>query len=1073
MGYTENFNIAFFDFGDKLDSQINVQKEIDRFVLIDKQLFGLYSIFGNGVVSGWDIIVTSGLKVTVTSGIGIIQYLACQTTFPQDVIDLPPNDFFSLYAVIDGNTPTNRSINFKYSRVEIGENSIKLANITTGSNGVISVDTSVKILIDFKTFIEQQVNSHKHTGSPSKIQLDQETKGMLPGSNLDDLDASKISSGKIDIERLPKIDHNNLKNVGFLTHPQLETLVNSTTSNNEQLLGEISTVNFLKFIISEKYNNASIDEDFINELAIIPGISPDNFTDWEATTANVSLNTNCIGGIPPSININGNLNPNFQIVPVTWQSDSDFNNASVLSNLTVNNGVKISSDTISDLVIEDFEVVNKPIGFNGTIDETTSISASYDSTVAVQGGNSGKFNIKHSFIAKFRKTYETPLDWTNYNELNVYIRSYNTSHSAVYLKIYNSEDTELATYTLLLENEITTSENDGFLSKIFDITTIQNRSDISKLEIYTSNISSSDEVFFIDNIFVRNTSLYLPQGTMRLRYSSSNSVVFKMVEYISNIPIGTDLRLRVRVADDPISLMTKPFGTRLLNGDSFSYIGKEIDIEVTLYSNTDRTLSPEITWIQLQLLLESESSGFTVDTKNEWERGDYGNNINILTTDNDYINLKYSNIGNMYFLYQDTVNEINPDLIPEFGINGAKIPVSPEQAYNSIKGSPSRGFNGAKSVYRLGNSDYLIADTNNDRVVQVKSDGSFIRGYGCHNRDYDTVSYALTSVYNEKFGKLFITYSMEQVLALYDLSNVHITYGNNSITLSNNVDLIKTLDTDSVVKYDVNATTSVTDRIICIQLSDEHQKQINSTNEQIYVQIDSDSDLNNIECPKCDFLYYGRGAIVRPIFANRINDGKWMIANSHIFTGYDDLLSTDNGKKTISDLISKTISIINIEEETGLITVNNDLNIFDFTYNNIDFSDVTIGGIYPLEKDRLLISGLKKNINSTAPESVTGENDTIEDSERVKGYQGYVILLDKSSQRILFAYESPEGLFPSDIIENEDGLFIVAETSFIEQAGRIIKLDRFGNIISVISDGMYTRINDIRNLSNNHILIST
>jgi hypothetical protein len=52
-GATRKYGIAFFDFGDPLNSRINAQLEVDRFVLIDEQLFGLYSIFGDGVISGW------------------------------------------------------------------------------------------------------------------------------------------------------------------------------------------------------------------------------------------------------------------------------------------------------------------------------------------------------------------------------------------------------------------------------------------------------------------------------------------------------------------------------------------------------------------------------------------------------------------------------------------------------------------------------------------------------------------------------------------------------------------------------------------------------------------------------------------------------------------------------------------------------------------------------------------------------------------------------------------------------------------------------------------------------------
>ena len=50
MGQTKYYQMSFFDFGDNLSTPISVKKEIDRFVIIDKQLFGMYKIFGNGVI---------------------------------------------------------------------------------------------------------------------------------------------------------------------------------------------------------------------------------------------------------------------------------------------------------------------------------------------------------------------------------------------------------------------------------------------------------------------------------------------------------------------------------------------------------------------------------------------------------------------------------------------------------------------------------------------------------------------------------------------------------------------------------------------------------------------------------------------------------------------------------------------------------------------------------------------------------------------------------------------------------------------------------------------------------------
>jgi hypothetical protein len=84
-GFTNNFSLAYFDFGDKLDQPLNIQHEIQRFVLIDKQMFGLYNIFGNGVIQGWNVTPGSGLSIRISAGIGIINNYAVETEFIQRI----------------------------------------------------------------------------------------------------------------------------------------------------------------------------------------------------------------------------------------------------------------------------------------------------------------------------------------------------------------------------------------------------------------------------------------------------------------------------------------------------------------------------------------------------------------------------------------------------------------------------------------------------------------------------------------------------------------------------------------------------------------------------------------------------------------------------------------------------------------------------------------------------------------------------------------------------------------------------------------------------------------------------
>jgi hypothetical protein len=1092
-GASPKYGIAFFDFGDQLNSRVNVQLEVDRFVLIDEQLFGLYSVFGDGVISGWNL-TPSGNAVTVSPGVAIIKSLACETDFPDDVSDLPSNTTVKLYAIVTGDTPTNRTPKFEFTLTSIPPGAIPLATVTTNDTGVSSIDTSIRQVIGFQQIIDQEVARHHHTGSPTKIQLDVETRGLLPGSRIAPMDASVLQSGKVSISRISQINHNLLKNVGLLTHAQLDSLVGSIQRDNEQLLGEISSVNLMKAIAFQKYKDAQVDEFFVNELAMIPGVSPDDFIDWDNTTAQVNKSSQCISGLPPEL-INPGLNPgtsegDLSVVVVKWQTDADFNKASTLSNLVVQDGVFLLSDAVQNLVIDDFETVTTgPAGgYQGSLSETTNVSASYNSATASQGFFSGKFETKHSFHSTFKKSYAVAQDWSNYNELIVNVKSFSASHAAVYLRIDDSSGAAITTVTLLATDEITSIGNlatGGFAQKTFSLSGL-NLKNVGSVTIYTDNITTNDEVFYLDNIFLRNTDLLLPQGTLRLRYSATTPVIFRSIDFTVDVPVGTDFRVRERVGMDVQSMLAAPYSTRLNAGDVFSTVGREIEIEITFFSDLSQTRTPLLSSVELQLLVQSEDSGFTISDAQTFNRGDFENSVVSTSGVTSFVKMQFTNVGDTYFLYEGIVNELDPTNVPQFGVNGGKLPVSPRQAFSAITGQIARGFSDATSVYRLNTANFIVADTGNDRVVETTPDGSFVRGFGCHNRDYDTTTYGLTAVYNPVIGKLFITFSMQIALDTFDLTQIHLNWNSNVLTLDNSSDQRRTL-LDVPVAYNPNAQQAIFDRVLAVQLSADHRKLLDGVTDPIYVQLDSDPNLVFIECFNGDFLYYGRGAIIRPIYVNELEPGKWMIGNSHVFHGYDDIIDGSftaaappgftlnaDAKTDFAAMVASSTSILSIIDNTKTAETSQSFGTTDFTFNKIDFSDVALGGIYPLPGGKFILAGLRKIQTSS---STSTSNDTSStpptDADRLAAYQGVVIVIDKKTSRILFTYESPEGLFPSDVFVDDNGLYVIAETSLIPQAGRIIRLDRFGNISAVISDGMYTKINDIRRLNGNHMLIST
>ncbi|KKK90763.1 hypothetical protein LCGC14_2719740, partial [marine sediment metagenome] len=151
MGTTRYFDLAYFDFGDQINSPVSIQKEINRFVVIDKQLYGLYNVFGNGVIDGWAVedkgyLTSTGIAISISPGIGIIEYMAAETNIPAAMNFLPANSIVDIYAAIDPTTSRTRSVRFLsfLTSAIVVTSFVRLARVTTGSNNILSIDNTVK-----------------------------------------------------------------------------------------------------------------------------------------------------------------------------------------------------------------------------------------------------------------------------------------------------------------------------------------------------------------------------------------------------------------------------------------------------------------------------------------------------------------------------------------------------------------------------------------------------------------------------------------------------------------------------------------------------------------------------------------------------------------------------------------------------------------------------------------------------------------------------------------------------------------------------------------------------------------
>jgi hypothetical protein len=1160
---TPRFGFAIFDFGDTLDAPLNVQREIDRFLVLDKQLYAIFKVFGSGVIDGWTVTDNgftpeNGISVAISPGIGIIRYIASETTFPSVVDGLPPNSLIDIYAVLRGSTAVSRDVDFTYSTVPMGNFAILLAQVQTGNNGIQFINNSVRKLIGFEEIIREEIDAHKHRGTPSKIDLQTETKNQLPGAKIESVDTEKMTSGIVDPERIPQLNHDDLRFNGLLTHAMLDSFVKSLKENNKELLGEVASTNLMKHIAFTKYKYSDIDRYMVNQLAIIPGISPEEFIDLEATTAQVNFDSKCISGKPPAVG---------EFVDVSWDSESSFTNAFKKVNVTVEGDkVILLRDEDARETIENFENVassgSEIPGFSNTMSvlvDNLKITAEAATTLKMDGFYSGKVTSNRTLRALFTKTFTTARDWSAFDELVVNVKTLTASHGPVYCYFVNGtgDNAVLSESFLILSNDETTenpeSTLNNFEQRSFSIGNAQ-RNNVTSFVVYTDDTSAGFE-FYLDDVHVQNTALFKPQGTINFRFSSSAAVTFYSVFYDADLPTGTSVRVRVRSSSSTSLLPRASYTLPVKSGDAVALPGTDAEIEVTLLTD-DKTKTPVLRSVKLRMLVKSEQHGFDIRDESSWSLGDL-KNISIEDSGGGYSQIEIKdpiNVGGISFSYLQAIREIDDNNVAVTGFSGVKMPISPFQAL-SWAVSPLKRFNGAVSVERQIDKTYIVCDMENDRVLLLDANGVLVKGFGSVNES-DTDFYPFTACYNPNNGVLSVVLSRAIDSGSVVLSSISLYLGTTQIKLGSS---------------DTVQSTNKSAQILEIVLSDDKQSQLENFTGSVTVDFRNGSfpqsissnknaqaliGLRGISCFIGDFTFID--GIRHPVHASILDNGNWIIANSSVeYENATDEAGTISSLKSLPNSVSVTISsqasfkitgglapysiqtgpntsiaqstlsgvtvsvtgvaagstsitikdsspspltlVVPVTVVVGAVTSTTTSNpsLFEFkpltqeivfTSSKVLFSDFSLGGITEQDNDRIVVAGIYKD-----PASLTNTNTgvqgntstspsvdtTLTDAERFRlaavdalsEYRGVVAVIDKPSNNLIFQYFSPDGLYASDVDVNEDGNFVVAESSF-SGSGRVVVLDSFGNIIRIYGNGMFNAVNDAKSVGNGHILVS-
>jgi hypothetical protein len=733
---TNKYGLTYFEKDDFTSSL----PEMQRWETLDAQLYALFQILGNGVLDGWDIIVSSGLTVVVTPGSGHVSFVAVEST--QNVnVNLTDSSTNYVYASLGADSYWTKNVYFSSSVFEnVGPNYLLIGIVTTSDTGITDINMDGKVTLGFVNLVNNAVKNHRHIGgleNPDQINLETDVQGYLNQNNIPDLDASVVSSGVFDADRLPLIDHiNKMTNQGELTHSQLDSFVNSLSLPDQSTMGKVSIINLLQLILALKHIYPDIDEFLVNELAFIPGISPDDYIDTVNTTATVDIRPQSEGG---THTITGTPSTGFQSYTRIWNSEELFNTGTLVK--TTVDGDSVSLDiTSNDLIIEEFADIS-----TWTI-ETQDLSTipaflEVDDTDYVIPPNSAKLMVTNEnieVILKIKKNFNAS-DWSAYNYLKFYIKTDSLDHGDLYFYLSDVYYGTQNSYIKILDKNAPTINvvtlSDGWQQVTIDISGYS-RQYINEIGFYVSTQSGWDtsKGFYLnlDNFYLTTGNIYQNNGYARYVFGSDFLYQFWRIRWDSIIPTDSDstgvsLQVRTRVANTLVGLSTAVWsdyysisGYTIPVDDMYKYI----EIEFYFESSTNFKRSVVLKKFYLDFYATDVESSVEYDTKEDWDSG-YRYNINTSNVSGSITLSGQNEIGNILYGADSKIVQLDSSMNELFSITGTMAPKSTYQVLNNLP--PSFGI--ITGVARSNNSNIWICDTDNDRVLEIDHSGNVLRGF--------------------------------------------------------------------------------------------------------------------------------------------------------------------------------------------------------------------------------------------------------------------------------------------------------------------------------------------------------